>query len=120
MLSQVLTGPALAGLITAYVGAINAGAVPTIATAWESVMEQECRRAAAAAVQQYERAFDVATVGADDSQLAAAHRRGVQAAQAAFEEIAIGASYTCRPAFIIAFVKDGSISLVHCSRCYCK
>ena len=31
----VLTGPVLAGLTEAYVAAINDGAVPTIATAWQ-------------------------------------------------------------------------------------
>ncbi len=30
-----MTGPVLAGLVEAYVGAINNGAVPTIATAWQ-------------------------------------------------------------------------------------
>jgi hypothetical protein len=39
----------LAALAEAYVAAINAGAVPTIATAWQGVAEQECRRAAEAA-----------------------------------------------------------------------
>ena len=32
---QVLTGSVLAALTTAYVGAINGGAVPTITTAWQ-------------------------------------------------------------------------------------
>jgi hypothetical protein len=32
----VLTGPVLAGLTEAYVAAINDGAVPTIATAWQA------------------------------------------------------------------------------------
>jgi hypothetical protein len=33
--NTVLTGPMLAGLTQSYVKAINAGAVPTIATAWQ-------------------------------------------------------------------------------------
>ena len=41
--TQVLTGPMLAGLVGAYVGAINAGAVPTIATAWQGVAEAGVR-----------------------------------------------------------------------------
>jgi hypothetical protein len=32
---QVISGPMLAGLASAYVDAINHGAVPTIATAWQ-------------------------------------------------------------------------------------
>ena len=35
MLNSVVTGPVLAALVTAYVDAINKGAVPTIATAWQ-------------------------------------------------------------------------------------
>jgi hypothetical protein len=31
----LVTGPVLAGLVEAYVAAINSGAVPTIATAWQ-------------------------------------------------------------------------------------
>ena len=46
---EVLTGRTLAGMATQYVAAINGGAVPTIATAWQSVAEAECRRAAQAA-----------------------------------------------------------------------
>ena len=33
--NSIVTGPVLAALVTAYVGAINNGAVPTIATAWQ-------------------------------------------------------------------------------------
>jgi hypothetical protein len=36
---EVLTGRTLAGMATQYVAAINGGAVPTIATAWQSVAE---------------------------------------------------------------------------------
>lgn len=35
MQNSVVTGPVLAALVTAYVDAINKGAVPTIATAWQ-------------------------------------------------------------------------------------
>ena len=43
--SDVLNGPALAAMATQYVAAINAGAVPAIATAWQSVAESECGKA---------------------------------------------------------------------------
>ena len=33
--SGLMSGPVLAGLVDAYVKAINEGAVPTIATAWQ-------------------------------------------------------------------------------------
>lgn len=44
---SVLTGVMLAGLTRAYVDAINDGAVPTISTAWQSVVTTEGERAAA-------------------------------------------------------------------------
>ena len=34
--AQVISGPMLAGLASAYVDAINKGAVPTISTAWQA------------------------------------------------------------------------------------
>jgi hypothetical protein len=43
--SQLVTGPLIAGLAAAYCRAINQGAVPTIATAWQGVAEAECRKA---------------------------------------------------------------------------
>ena len=39
----ILTGPMLAGLVEAYVTAINNGAVPTIATAWQVSWERGSR-----------------------------------------------------------------------------
>lgn len=57
----LMSGPLLAGLTCAYVDAINAGAVPTIATAWQGVAEAECRRAAEAAEAAYAAAFSEAS-----------------------------------------------------------
>jgi hypothetical protein len=56
-LGGCMTGPLLAGLAGAHVAAINAGAVPAIATAWQGVAEAECRRAAEAAEAAYAAAF---------------------------------------------------------------
>jgi len=70
---SALTGVTLAGLASAYVAAVNAGAVPTIATAWQSVVQQQCGRAAEAAAAAYQAAWD-GDVAADDHALAAAHR----------------------------------------------
>ena len=39
----MLSGPMLAGLAEAYVDAINHGAVPTIATAWQARARQPAR-----------------------------------------------------------------------------
>lgn len=84
--STTLTGPMLAGLVSAYVDAINGGAVPTIATAWQGVAEAECRRAADAAEKEYRDVFDEA-VSADENALASEHQRALSAAHSVFEEV---------------------------------
>jgi hypothetical protein len=40
--NKPLTGAMFAGLVVAYVSAINEGGVPTISSAWEGVSQQEC------------------------------------------------------------------------------
>eukprot|EP00892_Ulva_mutabilis_P000560 jgi/Ulvmu1/10504/UM064_0042.1 len=87
--NTVLTGPMLAGLVCAYVDAINGGAVPTIATAWQGVAEAECRRAADAAEKKYHDVFDD-RIQADEMALNAEHQRALSAAQSIFDEVAIG------------------------------
>ncbi len=87
--NQVLTGPSLAALAEAYVGAINAGAVPTIATAWQGVAEAESRRAADAAEAAYAAAFPQ-DVPADDAALESAHQAALLEAQRAFDAVALG------------------------------
>jgi hypothetical protein len=51
---DVLTGAALAGVAEAYADALNRGAVPVIATAWQSVAEAECRKALDKALLEYD------------------------------------------------------------------
>ena len=97
---DVLNGAALAGMATQYVAAINDGAVPAIATAWQSVAEAECRRAAEAGESAYETIFfpiaDAAP--ADDGPLDAAHARALDAARAAFDDAAVGGAEPRRSA----------------------
>eukprot|EP00887_Chlorella_sp_A99_P005605 scaffold1.g5605.t1 len=87
--AQILSGPMLAGLVEAYVTAINNGAVPTIATAWQGVAEAESRRAADAAEAAYAETFR-GDVAADEAALEAEHQHALVAAQKAFDELAIG------------------------------
>ncbi|KAI8463245.1 MAG: GBP-domain-containing protein [Monoraphidium minutum] len=88
--SQIINGPMLAGLAHAYVSAINAGAVPTIATAWQGVAEAECRRAAAAAEEAYRREFDAEGVPPEPDALLAEHRRALHEAKRVFKAGAVG------------------------------
>jgi hypothetical protein len=83
--TTILTGPMLAGLVTAYVDAINNGAVPTIATAWQGVAESECRRAADAAETLHRELFMASK--ADPSHLEVDHQRAVTEARALFDRV---------------------------------
>ncbi|KAJ4459351.1 putative Guanylate-binding protein 2 [Paratrimastix pyriformis] len=55
-----LNGHMFAELAHSYVAAINEGVVPTISTAWESVVAAECRRAVQVALAQFEQGLAAA------------------------------------------------------------
>lgn len=84
-----VSGVMLAGLAEAYSAAINEGAVPTIATAWQGVAEAECRRAAAAAEDAYRLEFNVEGTPAEPEALLEEHLRCMAAAKAVFKSIAV-------------------------------
>lgn len=90
--STFMTGPLLAGLVGAYVGAINQGAVPTIATAWQGVAESECRRGCDAAEAAYAAAWAQGAQGvaSEEVELEALHQRCLAAARSAYDDIAVG------------------------------
>ncbi|PNH10976.1 Interferon-induced guanylate-binding protein 1 [Tetrabaena socialis] len=89
--SQLMTGPVLAGLVGAYVGAINGGAVPTIATAWQGVAESECRRGCDAAEAAYAAAWAAGgDAPAEEAALEARNQQALAAANAAYEDVAVG------------------------------
>lgn len=89
MNNSIITGPMLAALTEAYVDAINKGAVPTIATAWQGVAEAESRRAADAAEAAYQGAFKSDTP-ADEVALDREYERALSIGQRAFREVAVG------------------------------
>ncbi|XP_002972590.2 guanylate-binding protein 1 [Selaginella moellendorffii] len=88
--STVMTGPMLAGLTQSFLDAINAGAVPTIATSWQNVEENECRRAYDVALETYMRSFDKSTPP-DLNALQEAHDKAFQASLSVYNAEAVGA-----------------------------
>lgn len=96
--SGTLTGAGLARLAETYADALNRGAVPTIANAWQSVAEAECRRAldeglTAGAAALAEAAADSLAADADGNDaLGALRARALEAAHRAFEACAMGSS----------------------------
>ncbi|KAG6549388.1 hypothetical protein Mapa_009107 [Marchantia paleacea] len=85
----IMNGPRLAGLTQSFLDALNAGAVPTIATSWQNVEENECRRAHDMAVENYLRMFDRSTPP-EENALQDAHEAAVQAALAIYNHEAVG------------------------------
>eukprot|EP00898_Chlorokybus_atmophyticus_P005840 jgi/Chlat1/6257/Chrsp44S05773 len=86
---SILTGPAIAGLARAFAQALNQGAVPTIATAWQSVAESECRRACDAGLEAYDAKFDK-NVPPEVEALRDAHDAALEAAVGIFRTTALG------------------------------
>jgi hypothetical protein len=89
---DVLNGASLAGMAEKYVAAINGGAVPAIATAWQSVSESECRKAADLAERTWYSAFieEADSGGADDVAISNAHENAYEKAVVAFDAAAVG------------------------------
>ncbi|CAN6476706.1 unnamed protein product [Victoria cruziana] len=56
--STIMTGPVFIGITQSFLDAINKGAVPAIASSWQSVEEAECRRAYESAAEVYMSNFD--------------------------------------------------------------
>lgn len=90
--STIMTGPMLALLTQSFLDAINAGAVPTIATSWQSVEENECRRAHDTALNVYVTAFGT-PAPADEESMLDAHERALQAANETYGNEAVGVGF---------------------------
>lgn len=92
--NKPLNGPMFAGLVSAYVSAINAGGVPTISSAWEGVSRQECIDAKEQAAKVY--AAEIKehcpsdNLPVDDELLHAVHVAAESKAIAVFKSRAVG------------------------------
>ncbi|CAN1810614.1 Guanylate-binding protein 6 [Linum perenne] len=87
--ATVMTGPILVGVTESYLEALNNGAVPTIASSWQSVEEAECRKAYDAATETYMSTFD-RSKPPEEGSLREAHEAAVQKSMAVFSGGAVG------------------------------
>jgi hypothetical protein len=87
-----LNGSMFAGLLQAYVAAINSGGVPVITSAWEGVTASECRKAMAAAVDAFKKGLAALDLPMDDEDLVEAIKHAEQQAMAQYRAAAIGDS----------------------------
>jgi hypothetical protein len=94
--NKPLTGAMFAGLVTAYVSAINEGGVPTISSAWEGVSQQECLDAKEASKALYQSSIAALCPGEDgpfeDEFLRTCHSQCWTESLAAYRQRAVGAS----------------------------
>ncbi|XP_074268402.1 uncharacterized protein LOC141591820 [Silene latifolia] len=87
--STVMNGPILVGITQSFLDAINNGAVPTIASSWQSVEETECRRAYDLATEVYICSFDKLKPP-EEVALREAHDEAVRKALELFNSNAVG------------------------------
>ncbi|KAH7284894.1 hypothetical protein KP509_33G001500 [Ceratopteris richardii] len=86
--STIMTGPLLAGLTQSFLDALNAGAVPAIATSWQNVEENECRRAYDVALEVFTRKFNPPS--GDEIVLEETYEMALQEALEAYNREAVG------------------------------
>ncbi|MCO5582076.1 hypothetical protein L7F22_035967 [Adiantum nelumboides] len=86
--STIMTGPLLAGLTQSFLDALNAGAVPTIATSWQNVEENECRRAYDVALETYTKMFN--SPSSDEGMLQESYEMAMQGALDIYHREAVG------------------------------
>ncbi|RLN72886.1 hypothetical protein BBJ28_00020679, partial [Nothophytophthora sp. Chile5] len=87
-----LNGSMFAGLLQAYVAAINSGGVPVITSAWEGVTASECRKAMSAATDAFKKSLSALDLPLDDEELVEALKEAEQQAVAQYRAAAIGDS----------------------------
>ncbi|KAI8467215.1 MAG: GBP-domain-containing protein [Monoraphidium minutum] len=88
---QVVSGRVYAQLARAYVDALNAGAVPTLVTAWQGIARAETQKAFDAALAAFEVAFGAGAAGAgDEGALFEAYQGALASAGKAFKADALG------------------------------
>jgi hypothetical protein len=94
--NKPLTGAMFAGLVTAYVSAINEGGVPTISSAWEGVSQQECLDAKEDSKALYQSSISALCPSDDgpfeDEHLRTCHAQCFTESLAAYRQRAVGAS----------------------------
>ncbi|KAE9025742.1 hypothetical protein PR003_g11613 [Phytophthora rubi] len=87
-----LNGSMFAGLLQAYVAAINSGGVPVITSAWEGVTASECRKAMSTAADTFKKSLAALDLPLDDEDLIEAIKEAEEQAVAQYRAAAIGDS----------------------------
>ncbi|KAL9247146.1 hypothetical protein vseg_020609 [Gypsophila vaccaria] len=87
--ATMMNGPILAGITQSFLDALNNGAVPAIASSWQSVEETECRKAYDIATEIYICSFNKSTPP-EEVALREAHDEAVRKALNIFNSNAVG------------------------------
>ncbi|KAI9917724.1 hypothetical protein PsorP6_012388 [Peronosclerospora sorghi] len=85
-----LNGSMFAGLLQAYVAAINCGGVPVITSAWEGVTASECRKAMTTAAETFKKSLSALDLPLDDDDLSEAIKDAEKQALTQYRAASIG------------------------------
>ncbi|RHZ38683.1 hypothetical protein DYB26_015773 [Aphanomyces astaci] len=94
MNNKPLNGSMFAGLLVAYVDAINHGSVPTISSAWDGVTATECKKAMKTATESFRVAAGLLELPLDADELTAALKSAEADAVAVYRSSAMGDAST--------------------------
>ncbi|TYZ62165.1 hypothetical protein PybrP1_009636 [[Pythium] brassicae (nom. inval.)] len=110
--NKPLNGSMFAGLLHAYVDAINSGGVPVITSAWEGVTASECRKAMGAAFDLFRQQVAALELPADDDELLAAFKDAEARAVKEYRRGALGDAATKLEADLLAKVEEEKAAAV--------
>ena len=85
-----LDGEMMAAMVEGYVTAINDGAVPTIASAWQGVAEAQCLKASQSATEAFNASLSTARVAASEPEMCGLRAKLLEQALAIFDKASAG------------------------------
>ncbi|ETV94970.1 hypothetical protein H310_11611 [Aphanomyces invadans] len=111
MNNKPLNGSMFAGLLVAYVEAINHGSVPTISSAWDGVTATECKKAMKTAAESFRVASGLLEFPLDADELTAALKTAEADAIAVYRQAAMGEASAKYEAELAEKIEDEKTTL---------
>ncbi|KAJ0402516.1 hypothetical protein ATCC90586_002686 [Pythium insidiosum] len=106
-----LNGSMFAGLLHAYVDAINSGGVPVITSAWEGVTASECRKAVNTSFDSFKKMMNEVDLPVDSDDLSAIFKDSEQRALQEYRKNAIGDMSAKMEADLVKKIEDEKLSI---------
>lgn len=110
--NKPLNGSMFAGLLHAYVDAINSGGVPVITSAWEGVTASECRKALSGAFEHFKKLVADVELPVDDDELVAVFKDAEVRAVKQYRSSALGDAAPKLELDLLAKLEDEKANVV--------